>query len=190
MFMLMWSVHVSEEIIVVNMEPEPTFKKMETVVKLDSVRFSVSIWWNFNSNYLYKLHIYLHIIMTRSKSYVVPSQCSEAVVKVEVSRSFFFQLLHKIGKSDVVSRCLKALLRRSVLNEIGWWQRRKGEEEEEKEGWWAWRRGTRWEHAGLVVQIFCLHWNFDWGNGRRPFAYLKIATGWMPFILFRFFFKG
>jgi len=29
-----------EEIIVVNMEPEPTFKKTETVVKLDSVSFT------------------------------------------------------------------------------------------------------------------------------------------------------
>lgn len=33
------SVHLSEEIIVVSMEPEPAFKKMETVVKLDSVGF-------------------------------------------------------------------------------------------------------------------------------------------------------
>lgn len=30
-------VQLSEEIIVVNMESEPTFKKMDTVVKLDSV---------------------------------------------------------------------------------------------------------------------------------------------------------
>lgn len=30
-------IQLSEEIIVVNMESEPTFKKMDTVVKLDSV---------------------------------------------------------------------------------------------------------------------------------------------------------
>lgn len=30
----------SEEIIVVNMESEPNYKKMDTVVKLDSVSFS------------------------------------------------------------------------------------------------------------------------------------------------------
>lgn len=35
----MLSVYLSEEIIVVNMEPEPGFKKMDTVVKLDSVSF-------------------------------------------------------------------------------------------------------------------------------------------------------
>lgn len=38
--MSFWSlIYLSEEIIVVNMEPEPSYKKMDTVVKLDSVSF-------------------------------------------------------------------------------------------------------------------------------------------------------
>lgn len=40
------SVCLSEEIVVVSMETEPAFKKMETVVKLDSVGFTI---YNFYS---------------------------------------------------------------------------------------------------------------------------------------------
>lgn len=46
----------------------------------------------------------------------------------------------------------------------GWWQGWKREEKEEEEGWWDGGGGTWWEHAGLVVQIFRFHWNFDRGN--------------------------
>lgn len=41
----MFSVYLSEEIIVVNMEPEPGFKKMDTVVKLDCVSFIFMLFY-------------------------------------------------------------------------------------------------------------------------------------------------
>ena len=49
------SVYLSEEIIVVGIESEPAFKKMDTVVKLDSVRLFFLL--------LFKEEVYLIILL-------------------------------------------------------------------------------------------------------------------------------